>query len=592
MRAGETLFRQLADACEITVGESGRCERDAVTCAAQLYSRFRLAMRSDFSRHRPARPVLYFDGTGGSLGKGIAHAELGSADFAGDCKQSRSTLSPLALYQGNDHALPLRSNLSLCMQSFNALSASGEITREPHEAPIPCEPIVVGDMQGVKCIMGMSESCHAVWCKCRARGGFSGEGPQHKYGAADSNFETYEEAEAFWESIGCEFKTEDFLLACAHLSKGLFNGGKFTKFTCPECGYSPSAAKAKADLALFNAMTDDEQRAKRREHVAGGLHWHVEYLMGPMTKGFGMRRCGADQLHLVYLNVFKHLFKYTVHEPLPESQKKLVANYLKEAGFYSYDAADEGDDPVKRWIGREVKRFIHEAHLHLPFMLRLSSGQIDVCDETAAHTNAAGEEEMDLSDDEFAPTAEQIAAEKAREPLLFKNASRWDRFLDWVRGIETPWGEDTDAYRRMRALQYCNGARACSRDLLELKPTMASWVPHIACNIVPRQIVDLGDPARRAADSCESYGAVAKKTIKFLTCRRSVTATYGRGYIEQAFRRLCVRSDLLHGPENLSYLQRKDHALIGTGRGNMGLKREEGPHQSVRCKIEQEHALA
>ena len=79
-----------------------------------------------------------------------------------------------------------------------------------------------------------------------------------------------------------------------------------------------------------------------------------------MPKGFGMRRCGNDNLHLVYLNMFKHVFKYTVHEPLPESKKKLVRDYLKEAGFYSYDAADDSDDPVKRWIGREVKRFLHD----------------------------------------------------------------------------------------------------------------------------------------------------------------------------------------------------------------------------------------
>ena len=591
-RAGrETLFSQLADASEITVGDSGRCERDAIKCATQLYVRFSKAMRSDFSIDRPARPVLYFDGTGGSLGKGVAHAELGSADFTGDCKQSRSTLSPLALYEGNDHALPLRSNLSLCMKSFVALSDSGEIHLSAGEC-IPCEPIVVGDMQGIKCMMGMTESCHAVWCKCRARGGFEGEGPQHQYGEANSNFETYEEAEAFWERTGCEFKTEDFLLACAHLSKGLFYGGAFTKFTCPDCNYSPTAAQAKADLTMFNAMTDEEQKTTRREHVANGAHFHVEYLMGPMPKGFGMERCGADQLHLIYLNVFKHLFKYTIHESLPQSQKKLVAEYVKAAGFYSYDAADEGDDPVKRWIGREVKRFIHEADLHLPFLLRLSSGCIDVCDETAAHTNAAGEEEMDISDDEFAPTAEQVAAAEVEDSLLLKNSSRWDRFLSWVRDIETPWGDDTDEYRRARALQYCNGARATSRDLLELKPTMASWVPHIACNIAPRQIVRLGDPARRAADSCESFGATAKKTIKFLTCRRRVSEKFSRGYIEQAFRRLVVHADLLHGAENAPYLQRADHALIGSGRMNKGLKREEGPHHCVRVKVEQETALS
>ena len=65
--------------------------------------------------------------------------------------------------------------------------------------------------------------------------------------------------------------------------------------------------------------------------------------MGPMLKGFGMRRCGVDQLHLVYLNVFKHLFKYTIHEPLPDSKKKVVSAYLKAAGFVRFYRGVAGD---------------------------------------------------------------------------------------------------------------------------------------------------------------------------------------------------------------------------------------------------------
>jgi hypothetical protein len=110
--------------------------------------------------------------------------------------------------------------------------------------------------------------------------------------------------------------------------------------------------------------------------------------------------------------------------------------------------------------------------VHLPFLLRLASGAIDACAETLESTNSDGEEEMDVEDDQFEPTPEEVAQEAARLPLLAKNAIRWDEMLQWCRDIETPWAEDTLEYRKHRAVQYCNGARAVSRSLRELKPTL------------------------------------------------------------------------------------------------------------------------
>ena len=40
--------------------------------------------------------------------------------------------------------------------------------------------------------------------------------------------------------------------------------------------------------------------------------------------------------------------------------------------------------------------------------------------------------------------------------------------------------------------------------------------------VVPRQIVEMGDPSRRSCDACESLGARFKKIIKHLTCRRVI----------------------------------------------------------------------
>ena len=101
---------------------------------------------------------------------------------------------------------------------------------------------------------------------------------------------------------------------------------------------------------------------------------------------------------------------------------------------------------------------------------------------------------------------------------------------------------------------------------------------------------------------CESFGAMIEKIIKHLTCRRSVKVastphhvgggelwrqTFTRGYIQQAFERVCVRAELRLGPENAPYAQRADvRGLLATGRKAVarGINKpvQLGPSESVR----------
>ena len=378
----------------------------------------------------------------------------------------------------------------------------------------------------------------------------------------------------------------------SHFSFGVHRGGRFTKFTCPTCGYNPTQAQWKADYDVLQSLSDEEQKEQRKKHNALGSHAHQLLFMAPMFYFPSMSRVGVDQLHLIYLNFFKHLFRYTVHENLPESKKILIRNYLKEAGYYSYDAASDDEDPVKRWIGREVRRFLSEAHMHLPFLLQVAHAPIDQIPDThpanvgtEADDAGSGDEEMDVEGDEFEPTFEEIDVEEQEEPDLMQDASRWDRFLDSVRECQSRWVKDDDEYRRKRALAYLNLSLACSRDLLALKPTMKSWVPHVSSFIVPQQIVLHGEPAKRSTDASESFGAVLKYRIKHQTCRRRVRTkerasihknnsrtwkqAFTKGYIEQAFRRACVAESLLHGAENEPFLSREDWMLK-----HKGLKKE------------------
>jgi hypothetical protein len=128
---------------------------------------------------------------------------------------------------------------------------------------------------------------------------------------------------------------------------------------------------------------------------------------------------------------------------------------------------------------------------------------------------------------------------------------------------------------------YLIGA-AVVRDLYSLNPALSGWVPHVLVFIVPRQILSLGDPAKRSCDACESLGATIKCIIRHTTCRRRSSrgktahvsrdgkklwySTFSRGYVEQAFRRVCVRANLIHGDANARYLQKADCSLLNQGR--------------------------
>ena len=609
----EKEYNTIADSMNITVGANGRCERDAIECTSLLYSNFAKALRKDYSIDRPAQPVLYLDGTGGALGRGICHGEIGSADFIAvgdsDAKQSRATLQPLFLYQGNDHAEPLRANLDRAITSYNKLVMQGCFDRvslkDGTSESIPSRAITAADMQGAKTTYGMRECSHSVWCKCQRGEGNSG----HKAYPTEP-VETYEDICKTCDELGCEIKTFDEMCSWAHYSPGVAKGGAFTPFTCICCGYSPTEAKWRADLAAYHNMSDEEQRALQAEHMDVGdelnstlQHYHQVLFMPPMPH-HGMSRCGVDNLHLVYLNVFKHLFKYTIHEGLPLTKKILVRDYCKLAGFYSYDAASTDEDPTSHWIGREVKRFISQAHIHIPFLLQLAAAPADCVPEMADLANDSGEQAMEF-DSEYAPTASDIEEEEKEEPLMMQNATRWDNFFNLVRASQAPWpqGEvDTDEYRKGRAVEAFNLGALVGNDILALKPEHKTWVLHILIFIVPRQMLTLGDPTRRSCDACESFGAMVKKVIKHATCRRRVMGsvetehgkwardgseqhwkqTFNVGFIEQAFRRVSVRESLQHGEANGPYLLRADARRTAVGKATKCGKFQRGTPMPMR----------
>ena len=70
-----------------------------------------------------------------------------------------------------------------------------------------------------------------------------------------------------------------------------------------------------------------------------------------------------------------------------------------------------------------------------------------VLPEMEATMNGDGEMEMD-DDDEYEPTEEDIVREEELEPLMMKNAGRWDHFFVLVESISRPWPQG-DIWTRM-----------------------------------------------------------------------------------------------------------------------------------------------
>lgn len=233
---------------------------------------------------------------------------------------------------------------------------------------------------------------------------------------------------------------------------------------------------------------------------------------------------------------------------------------------------------------------------------------------------------MDLGfDPEIEPTESDLEEEADEEPDMMVHAQYWDDFLALIDLMQSPWAkpaEDTDEYRKQRAVKVFNmgaprrpslampppqcprlrtprlprvrtAAKVC-KNHKKLAGAHLSWVEHILLFVVPRQIVLLGDPTRRACDACESLGARLKKIIKHLTCRRHIkqsgiakrrqtggtrmsrvaqwTTSFMSGWIKQAFTRVTVDESLRHGNENEDYLLRED-ILLRT-QGLSGIKPE------------------
>ena len=193
------------------------------------------------------------------------------------------------------------------------------------------------------------------------------------------------------------------------------------------------------------------------------------------------------------------------------------------------------------------------------------------------------------------------------EDVAERDARFWDNYLAMRRSLRV-FESDTDEYRQQRAVGVFNTSNQVMKDVKVLRPTLQSAIPHILRNIVPPQIVEMGDPLGRGCDQSEAIGANLKSTLHRRVCRKKLKGkwidgkwvaetaqTYTRrstsGDIEkrwtqkalqfsrvmQAFRAECVRMRIVRDPGSAHLLQRKHFRLLTTGRASKAPTKQDKP---------------
>lgn len=162
--------------------------------------------------------------------------------------------------------------------------------------------------------------------------------------------------------------------------------------------------------------------------------------------------------------------------------------------------------------GRDAKTIVSKASVIIPALLEFAhSSQEDIDDALAQEDanaqhapvqqqrrrTAAVDEEFDWesgeSDDEDEGVAHAGADEDEDDDHLTRiqrDAKSWDAFLSLVYALR-PFDDDSQEYRKARAVQTFNAAADMMKEYKRLHPSAVSACPHVALCVLPRQQVSV-----------------------------------------------------------------------------------------------------
>lgn len=340
----------------------------------------------------PLMLVLTGDATGGWRGDAVTHGELGIGSWVKGKAQSRLTLLPLFLMEGDDSAENLRNKITKVADAYNKLKRRGNLTVKINGAPtdVRVKMLVAADFQFFKAAMNMSKYTSAIWCSCQLDNMFKWPGQPldqweqvHRVALALAYITTLmlvattscAQAEAYYASLKCELKDLATICMLNHYSVEVLEGRAFEPFCCP-CGWtSGNEMEWRRTMEAHAQLEGEELRAAELEHSSNPIHCRHKPYHPPLFQQ-GTLDMSADVLHLLFINMFAFFMELTILVHIVQLDPPLrepCEVYLRHIGLPMKLVKAKTVTEMKQSLtGRDAKVVISAALQHVPELLQFA----------------------------------------------------------------------------------------------------------------------------------------------------------------------------------------------------------------------------
>ena len=548
----------------------------------------------------PLVVIVTGDATGGWRGASVTHAEAALGSWAKGKGQSRLTVLPLYIMEGDDSATNLRNRAAPSAEAYNKLKRKGTITVTIKGKPItlPLTLLVSADFQFHKAALNMSKYRSAIWTM---------DDEDVWYRLPEKKAVTWADCLAFFKEIGSELKTLKDICELNHWSYEYLMGEPFVEFGCRCCSFKSGTQQQW--LAKWEAHCQLDEAARKAADLEQSRD-HYRHYFGPPLYHQPAIDFSADVLHLIFINKFATRFELTILNYIfeyPPECRRPFETYINAIGIPLKVVKAQSVQEMKQALtGRDAKNMIAKALDHLPTLLEFAHAGADAVQEELEAEDAPppprpradADNEFDWDsggeDDDGDEDAAAAASADAGDfdldahgvdslPIILKMAKAWDSFVGLAFATR-PFERDDSEYREAIAVETFNAAALDSAWTKKLQPNASSACSLVAMRVVTEQMVVHGDPNRRGADHSESFGAQIKDGLHRRTLRRRLgkaamehkrrKGAGGKTWTQrplsvsrvmQVFRHVSVREALLRDAASERYLQRQHVRVTSTG---------------------------